>query len=128
MSPTHLVLRRISIAAGQDLYSGDRVDASGWANRAIFESEGYIRRLREHELAEPAVVAGDVDELSATVAAGATAVTAPEMIQVDVVGLVSKGVAEVRVRVDPAALAALETAPPAVPKPAKKKPAKKKTS
>jgi hypothetical protein len=41
---THEVIRQIS---GMDLEAGDRVDASGWANLAKLEDQGYVKPLSD---------------------------------------------------------------------------------
>ena len=106
MPATHLVLRRIAVAEGRDIFAGTAVDASSWRNLRLLEEEGYVRCLRDDEVAEapPAAISVEVLEVAPTVVAGAEGVPASaEPIQVDVVGLIGKGVADVRVRVDPAA-------------------------
>lgn len=104
MPATHLVLRRIAVAEGRDIFAGTAVDASSWRNLRLLEEEGYVRRLRDDEVADvpPAPAVVDVHEVGSTVAADAEPV-ASEPIRVDVLS-VNNGVADVRVTVDPAAL------------------------
>jgi hypothetical protein len=130
MASTHLVLRRIAVAEGRDHFAGARVDASAWANRRLLEDEEYIRPLTAEELEQgdpaplvpPARV--EVREVGNAVVPAPDAVPPAGSIQVDVVGLVDKGTADVRVTVAAAAEPPAEASAPA---PASKKKASKKT-